>query len=167
MKPMLTTTLAALALPITLATLAGQSIAQPLTPPAVPAAAPSFQPSPEATHTQRRLRRDAARHDLAQRLATLNTWQHAQEQTCRTRFAVEGCLADIRAEAHHQRKALESELLHLNREERQDRAAERLRQIQEKLQSRPRPLPMTAETRKPTQTQAPSQPQPLPETPSP
>ena len=93
--------------------------------------------------------REAERADIERQRAAIAATQAQEEKACWQRFAVEDCLKDVRARARAQLAPLRAHELELNQQERQERAAERLRAIEAKRANAPPPAPVQAHTRKP------------------
>lgn len=93
--------------------------------------------------------REAERADIERQRAAIAATQAQEEKACWQRFAVEDCLKDVRARARAQLAPLRARELELNQQERQERAAERLRAIEAKRANAPPPAPVQAHTRKP------------------
>lgn len=123
-------------------------------------------PQGEAAHAaqlqQRAAEREKLRAEIAVQRQAIAQRQHDAEKECWQRFAVENCLGKARAAARDEDSALHERELGLNREERQEKAKERLRAIEQKKRDKQAPPPMIATPRdqaaKPTaeerQTQA-------------
>lgn len=93
--------------------------------------------------------REAERADIERQRAAIAATQAQEEKACWQRFAVEDCLKDVRARARAQLAPLRARELELNQQERQERAAERLRAIEAKRANAPPPAPVQTHTRKP------------------
>ena len=93
--------------------------------------------------------REAERSRIAQQRAAIAAEQAGTEKACWQRFAVEDCLEAARAQARSQLAPLRARELELNQQERQERAAQRLRAIEAKQAQTVPPLPVQSRTRKP------------------
>lgn len=80
--------------------------------------------------------REAARADIARQRSDLQKRQQEQEAQCHRRFAVQDCLNHVRSQFYLQRKALDTRAHQINAQERQERAAVRLREIERRLKAR-------------------------------
>jgi hypothetical protein len=76
--------------------------------------------------------RKAARNEIAAQRALVKQRQTAAESECYQRFYVEDCLSDARMQAREQDKPLRERELQLNDQERRERAAQRLKDIEAK-----------------------------------
>lgn len=98
-----------------------------------------------ATVAQRVQERSA----IAQQRAAITQTQAKDEKACHQRFAVESCLQDVRNAARAELAPLRARELELNQQERQERTARRLREIDAKQAQSAPPTPLQAHTRKP------------------
>lgn len=89
------------------------------------------------------------RSAIAQQRAAITQQQAHNEAVCHQRFAVEDCLIDVRRQARTALAPLQARELELNQQERQERAAQRLRAIEAKQAHTPPPAPLQTHTRKP------------------
>lgn len=116
---------------------------------AVPYAhAESTRPADHAAQLQQRAAvRAQERADIATAGQALKARQQAAEKACWQRFAVENCLSKVRTAAREEENVLDERELRINREERQEKASERLRAIEQKQREKQAPAPVTATAR--------------------
>ncbi len=101
----------------------------------VGASAPSQAPAnPNAASAAHRKAEHAR---ILQERATLAAGRQRDEAACYQRFAVEDCLREVRAKVREVENLLRSQELELNDAERREKAAERLRVIEEKKNAAP------------------------------
>lgn len=93
--------------------------------------------------------REQARKDIAAQRQDIATRQQAAEKACWQRFAVEDCLRQVRSQAREQDNVLREREVQINTQERQEKAAQRLRDIERK-QAEKVPAPMQANPRNAT-----------------
>ncbi|MDH1428594.1 hypothetical protein N5E89_09765 [Comamonas aquatica] len=124
---------------LTLSLLAFSVQAQP-----VPAA--DAAPSPQELQ-QRAQQRAQERQDILHTRAQIDARRVEGEKACWQRFAVDNCLREVRAQAREQDTALRERELRINSEERQEKASERLRAIEQKQREKHAPAPMTSSTK--------------------
>lgn len=86
----------------------------------------------EALLQQRAQARAQERAEIARARGAVMARKQEAEKACWQRFAVERCLGEARAAAREEDNALHERELRLNREERQEKANERLRAIERK-----------------------------------
>lgn len=91
--------------------------------------------------------RAQARSEIAQQRLQIEARKLEAEKACWQRFAVEGCLRDVRAQAREQDNVLRTRELDISSEERQEKTAERLRAIEQKKAEKQAPGPVTATPR--------------------
>ena len=105
----------------------------------------------EAAHAQhlqqRAAARDQARADIAQSRSAMALRHQEEEKACWQRFAVQDCLNKVRKDARAEEQPLHERELSINREERQDKANERLRVIEQKQREKQVPAPVVASPR--------------------
>ena len=123
----------ALSLSALLAAVAFQSGAQAAEPAGAAAAQRAQQGQQRA---QVKARREAERAEITQKRAIIESQQTAAEALCYKKFAVEDCLVEARREARDKDAPLRARELEINESERRERAAERLKQIEEKKASK-------------------------------
>ena len=87
------------------------------------------------------------RAEIARARSAVMARKQEAEKACWQRFAVERCLGEARAAAREEDNALHERELRLNREERQEKANERLRAIERKQREKPAPAPVTVTPR--------------------
>lgn len=87
--------------------------------------------SADATH--RKLERERIRHERE----AVTSRRHQAEAACYQRFAVEDCLRGVRAQAREAQDRLRAKEIEINDAERREKAAERLRSIEDKQAGRP------------------------------
>lgn len=86
---------------------------------------------------------------MAEKRAAIAQAQARDEKACHQRFAVESCLQDVRDAARAALAPLRARELELNQQERQERTAKRLRDIEAKQAQSVPPAPLQTHTRKP------------------
>ena len=101
----------------------------------------------EALLQQRAQARAQERAEIARARSAVMARKQEAEKACWQRFAVESCLGEARAAAREEDNALHERELRLNREERQEKANERLRAIERKQREKPAPAPVTVTPR--------------------
>lgn len=101
----------------------------------------------EALLQQRAQARAQERAEIARARSAVTARKQESEKACWQRFAVERCLGEARAAAREEDNALHERELRLNREERQEKANERLRAIERKQREKPAPAPVTVTPR--------------------
>lgn len=101
----------------------------------------------EALLQQRAQARAQERAEIARARGAVMARKQEAEKACWQRFAVERCLGEARAAAREEDNALHERELRLNREERQEKANERLRAIERKQREKPAPAPVTVTPR--------------------
>lgn len=101
----------------------------------------------EALLQQRAQARAQERAEIARARSAVAARKQEAEKACWQRFAVERCLGEARAAAREEDNALHERELRLNREERQEKASERLRAIERKQREKPAPAPVTVTPR--------------------
>lgn len=101
----------------------------------------------EALLQQRAQARAQERAEIARARSAIVARKQEAEKACWQRFAVERCLGEARAAAREEDNALHERELRLNREERQEKANERLRAIERKQREKPVPAPVTVTPR--------------------
>lgn len=109
--------------------------------------AASDQTAHEALLKERAQVRQQLRQEIAQQRQHIESRKLDAEKACWQRFAVEDCLRDIRAQAREQDSVLRARELDINREERQEKAAERLRAIEQKKSEKQASAPVTTNVR--------------------
>lgn len=97
----------------------------------------------EALLQQRAQARAQERAEIARARSAVAARKQEAEKACWQRFAVERCLGEARAAAREEDNALHERELRLNREERQEKASERLRAIERKQREKPAPVTVT------------------------
>lgn len=96
------------------------------------AMAQSAQPaSPPQLHSAAQAQRQAERDHILQERQAIAATRKREETACYRRFAVEDCLRDVRTQGRRAELQLRGRELQLNDAERKERAAERLRSIEE------------------------------------
>ena len=105
------------------------------------------QQAHEALLKQRAQVREQAQQDIAQQRQQIEARQQEAEKACWQRFAVEDCLRNVRAQAREQDNVLRARELQINNEERQEKAAERLRAIEQKKQEKQANAPVKSSVR--------------------
>ena len=78
------------------------------------------------------LERERERAEIVSKRAIIDQELTAEEKVCYQKFAVEGCLAEARARAREKDEPLRERELQINAAERQQKADERLKAIEEK-----------------------------------
>ena len=105
----------------------------------------------EAAHAQalqqRAQSRDKARAEIAQARSAIEVRMQEAEKACWQRFAVQDCLNKARKMARAEDQPLRERELSINQEERQEKAAERLRVIEQKQREKQVPAPVVATPR--------------------
>lgn len=96
---------------------------------------------------QRAQMRAQARDEIAEQRQRIEARKLQAEKVCWQRFAVENCLRDVRAQARAQDNVLRTRELDISSEERQEKTAERLRSIDQKMAEKQMPGPVTASPR--------------------
>lgn len=110
------------------------------------AQAPSASPE-EVQWQQRNEAREQERAQVQRLRRELQQRREAAEKSCWSRFAVEDCLREVRAQAREQDNQLHERELRINSEERQDKAEMRLRSIEQRQQEKRLPPPVQAQSR--------------------
>lgn len=87
------------------------------------------------------------RQEIAAQRAQIQQRKLEAEKECWQRFAVESCLREVRSKAREQDTVLHERELQLNSAERQEKAAERLRTIEQKRSEKRVPAPVNATSR--------------------
>ena len=87
---------------------------------------------PEYRHSPAQAERQVDRERLHRARQSIAAIQKRDETACYRRFAVEDCLKDVRTQARNAELELRARELRLNDAERKEKAAERLRSIEEK-----------------------------------
>ena len=87
------------------------------------------------------------RQEIATQRAQIQQRKLEAEKECWQRFAVESCLRQVRSKAREQDTVLHERELQLNSAERQEKAAERLRTIEQKRNEKRVPAPVNATSR--------------------
>ena len=113
---------------------------------AQPVPAADAAPSPQELQ-QRAQQRAQERQDILHRRSQIDARRVEGEKACWQRFAVDNCLREVRAQAREQDTALRERELRINSEERQEKASERLRAIEQKQREKHAPAPMTSSTK--------------------
>ncbi|MDH0372667.1 hypothetical protein N7340_12900 [Comamonas aquatica] len=113
---------------------------------AQPVPAADAAPSPQELQ-QRAQQRAQERQDILHTRSQIDARRVESEKACWQRFAVENCLREVRAQAREQDTALRERELRINSEERQEKASERLRAIEQKQCEKHAPAPMTSSTK--------------------
>ncbi|MDH0381842.1 hypothetical protein [Comamonas aquatica] len=113
---------------------------------AQPVPAADAAPSPQELQ-QRAQQRAQERQDILHTRAQIDARRVEGEKACWQRFAVDNCLREVRAQAREQDTALRERELRINSEERQEKASERLRAIEQKQREKHAPAPMTSSTK--------------------
>lgn len=101
----------------------------------------------EALLQERAQARVQERAEIARERSVIEARKQAAEKACWQRFAVENCLSKARTAAREEDNVLHERELRLNREERQEKADERLRAIERKQREKPAPAPVTVTPR--------------------
>ena len=96
---------------------------------------------------QRAQLRDQGRAEIAAARRAIETRLQENEKACWQRFAVQNCLDKARKAAREQDQPLRERELSINQEERQEKAAERLRAIEQKQREKQVPAPVVATPR--------------------
>lgn len=89
------------------------------------------------------------RQEIAVQRADIEQRQLTAEKACWQRFAVENCLREVRTQSREQDNVLREQELRINSDERQEKAAERLRSIEQKQNEKRVPAPLNATSRQP------------------
>ncbi|MGE6212458.1 hypothetical protein [Comamonas aquatica] len=113
---------------------------------AQPVPAADAAPSPQELQ-QRAQQRAQERQDILHTRSQIDARRVEGEKACWQRFAVDNCLREVRAQAREQDTALRERELRINSEERQEKASERLRAIEQKQREKHAPAPMTSSTK--------------------
>lgn len=113
---------------------------------AQPVPAADAAPSPQELQ-QRAQQHAQERQDILHRRSQIDARRVEGEKACWQRFAVDNCLREVRAQAREQDTALRERELRINSEERQEKASERLRAIEQKQREKHAPAPMTSSTK--------------------
>lgn len=113
---------------------------------AQPVPAADAAPSPQELQ-QRAQQRAQERQDILHTRSQIDARRVEGEKACWQRFAVDNCLREVRAQAREQDTALRERELRINSEERQEKASERLRAIEQKQREKHAPAPMTSRTK--------------------
>lgn len=100
-------------------------------------AQPSASAPPQGRHSAEQAQRQAERDRILQERQAIMAIRKRDETACYRRFAVEDCLRDARAQARRAELPLRARELQLNDAERKEKAAERLRSIEEKQRVAP------------------------------
>ena len=93
--------------------------------------------------------RKAEHGQIQQQRAAIETQRIEEERKCYQRFVVEDCLEEARRKARVLEKPLREREVQLNQQEREEKAAERLREIEAK-KAQKAATPMTGEQRTPS-----------------
>lgn len=108
-------------------------------------------PSDEQVHAaqlqQRAAERAQARAEIEQARREIEARRQGAEKACWQRFAVEDCLTEARKTAREADHPLRERELRINREEREEKASERLRSIEKKQREKQVPTPVNATPR--------------------
>lgn len=96
---------------------------------------------------QRAQARELEHQAIAQKRESIEAQKAESEKACWQRFAVEGCLRDVRTHAREQDNLLHRREIELNNEARQEKAAERLRAIAQKKNEKQAAAPMQPSVR--------------------
>lgn len=105
-------------------------------------------PAAEAAPSPQELQQRAQeRQDILHTRSQIDARRVEGEKACWQRFAVDNCLREVRAQAREQDTALRERELRINSEERQEKASERLRAIEQKQREKHAPAPMTSSTK--------------------
>lgn len=113
---------------------------------AQPVPAAEAAPSPQELQ-QRAQQRAQERQDILHTRSQIDARRVEGEKACWQRFAVDNCLREVRAQAREQDTALRERELRINSEERQEKASERLRAIEQKQREKHAPAPMISSTK--------------------
>lgn len=105
------------------------------------------QQAHEALLKERAQVRQQSLHEIAQQRQQIEARKLEGEKACWQRFAVESCLRDVRAQAREQDNLLRSRELDINNQQRQEKAAERLRAIEQKKSEKQASAPLTSSVR--------------------
>lgn len=105
------------------------------------------QQAHEALLKERAQVREQLQHEITQQRQQIEANKLEAEKACWQRFAVEGCLRDVRAQAREQDNVLRARELDINNEARQEKAAERLRAIEQKKNEKQASAPVTTNVR--------------------
>jgi len=123
---------------------------------AQPGELPQDETARAAALQVRKERREAERLAITHERNAMAERRKPQEAACYQRFAVEDCLAQLRAIDREAETQLRARELRLNEEERREKSSERLRSIEQKMNEPRTPPPMQATPRQPvTQPQSP------------
>ena len=96
---------------------------------------------------QRAQAREKARAEITSARSAVEARLKQEEQACWQRFAVQDCLNKVRKAAREEDQPLRERELKLNHEERQEKAQERLRAIEQKQRDKQVPSPVVATPR--------------------
>ena len=91
--------------------------------------------------------REQERQEIAKERSEIEARKLQAEKACWQRFAVENCLSKVRAQARKEDSVLRERELHINSEERQEKARERLRSIDQKQREKQVPAPVNVTPR--------------------
>jgi hypothetical protein len=92
---------------------------------------------PEGRHSAAQAQRLAERERIQQERQAIMVTRKHDETACYRRFAVEDCLRDVRTQVRNAEVRLRARELQINDAERKEKAAERLRSIEEKQRVAP------------------------------
>lgn len=129
--------------------LAGVALSASIAATAQPGALPQDETARAAALQERKVHRDAERAEIERERHAMAQRKPSQEAVCYQRFAVEDCLAKLRAADREEEKKLRARELRINEEERREKSAERLRSIEQKVNEPRTPSPMQATPRQP------------------
>lgn len=104
--------------------------------------------SREALLAERAQVREQSRQEIEAQRQVIEARKLEGETLCWQRFAVESCLRDVRAQAREQGNVLRTRELAINSEERQEKASERLRTIEQKKSAKQASTPVQTSVRK-------------------
>lgn len=105
------------------------------------------QPALETELQARAQMREQIRQEIAAQRQDIAVRQQAAEKACWQRFAVEDCLRQARSQAREQDNVLRAREVQINTEERQEKAAQRLLEIERKQAEKRVPAPVQANPR--------------------
>jgi colicin import membrane protein len=108
---------------------------------AAPASAQSMPPASEASGQQAAAHRTAEHERIRREREALQSQRKLDESACYQRFAVEDCLRRVRARVRDSETRLRAQEIELNDAERKEKAAERLKIIEDKQRAAPLPVP--------------------------
>ncbi|MDR0213712.1 MAG: hypothetical protein LBJ15_06865 [Comamonas sp.] len=130
------------------------ALAQPAPTPAIGAEAKQTQ-KVQAAKERERLHKswEAERKEIQGKREVIERQRVDAEKLCYQKFAVEGCLAEARTEAREKDAPLRARELEINAVERKEKAAERLKAIEEK-KAENAAVPMKAQQREKESTKA-------------